>query len=83
MLYSSILFLSSIFLYFVFIISVMFPCVYYYWVLFLFLELHVFVFLFPILTVKCLFYVKHIELPLCMKWAILIKLPCLALPCLA
>ena len=30
----------------------------------------VFVFLFPVLTVKCLFYVKHIELLLCMKCAI-------------
>ncbi len=29
-----------------------------------------------------LFYVKHFELPLCMKCAIQINLPCLALPCL-
>ncbi len=29
------------------------------------------------------FYVKHFELPLCMKCAIQINLPCLALPCLA
>ncbi len=28
------------------------------------------------------FYVKHFELPLCMKCAIQINLPCLALPCL-
>ncbi len=27
------------------------------------------------------FYVKHFELPLCMKCAIQINLPCLALPC--
>ena len=30
------------------------------------------------IAVKCLFYVKRIEMPLCMKCAILIKLPCLA-----
>ncbi len=29
------------------------------------------------------FYVKHFELPMCMKCAIQINLPCLALPCLA
>ncbi len=28
------------------------------------------------------FYVKHFELPMCMKCAIQINLPCLALPCL-
>ncbi len=29
------------------------------------------------------FYVKHFELPMCMKCAIQINLPCLALPCLS